>query len=100
MSEREKQILNNSASVIKEYLNHARILLFVSRAKGTSGKNSDFDFAVDSRKPDLKTLEKFYEKLDDIAGLYSIDLVFLNDVDTGFRNIILKNCKILYERNN
>jgi len=36
--------------------------------------------------------------LDAIAGLYSIDIVFLPEIDAGFKAIILDTGKIVYEK--
>jgi len=38
------------------------------------------------------------EKLNDIAGLHTVDVIFINEVDKGFRDIILETGKIIYEK--
>ncbi len=40
---------------------------------------------------------KLKERLDLIAGIYSVDLVFLPDVSEEFKENILKEGKVLYE---
>ena len=39
------------------------------------------------------------EKLNELAGLHSIDIVFIKEVDKGFRDIILQTGKVVYEAN-
>lgn len=85
-------------SVVKKELNPGRIILFGSRAKGVNRNNADFDVAVDLDEPDSKTRRYLTEKLDNIRGLYKIDLVYLNSLEETFRSLILKTGKVIYER--
>jgi len=43
-------------------------------------------------------MRELREKLEEISGLYKVDIVFLESVDKEFKDIILKRGKILYER--
>ncbi|PIX16566.1 MAG: nucleotidyltransferase domain-containing protein [Elusimicrobia bacterium CG_4_10_14_3_um_filter_49_12_50_7] len=97
---REEQILNDAAEILKKELNPEKIILFGSRAKGGNSKHADFDFAVDVKSPDITKKRKLEEKLDEIAGLYKIDVVYLKSVEDDFRDIVLKTGKIVYERGN
>ena len=76
--------------------NPKKIILFGSRSRGDYKKNSDIDIAVDL---DLNFREKrkLRDKIDTLAGLYSVDLIFLNEVEDSFKNKILKEGKIIYE---
>ena len=38
------------------------------------------------------------EKIERIAGLYRVDLVFLKKASKDFQNIILKTGRVIYER--
>lgn len=98
MTNREEEVLNKTINIIKENLNPQKIIMFGSRAKGKSKFYSDFDLAMDMKRPDLQTRRMLEEKIEDIKGLYSVDLVFLNSVDEKFRNLVLKTGKIVYER--
>ena len=68
-----------------------------ANASGSHVSNSDFDIAVTGKKINFRDLRELEEKIDEIAGLYSIDLIFMDLVEENFKNIILKTEKILYE---
>ena len=94
--EKWKIKLENIVNELKKY-NPKTIILFGSRARGDYKKNSDIDIAVDL---DLSFREKrkIKEKIDIISGIYSVDLIFLNDVEDDFRDKILKEGEILYDK--
>jgi len=98
MTARENEVLQKAIEILKENLNPGRIILFGSRAKGKPKKNADFDLAIDTVKPDVRTRRIVSEKIDDETGLYSFDIVYLNSVDKKFKDLVLKTGKILYER--
>jgi len=96
---REEKILQESVDLIIKELNPEKIILFGSRAKGESSKGSDFDIAVEvTDMPERKKIRMVKESLDEISGLYTIDLSLLNKLDNSFKNIILNTGKTLYER--
>ncbi len=97
-SSREKQVLNGILSILRKELAPRRILLFGSRAKGRAHHGSDFDIAVDARTPRSAKKSSIAEKIDKIAGLYRVDVVFLRQVSKDFRNIVQKTGEVLYER--
>ena len=82
--------------VIKKY-NPEKIILFGSRARGDNKKISDIDIAVDM-DISFREQRKLKEEVDNVSGLYSVDLIFLPKIDENFRNKILKEGKILYEK--
>jgi hypothetical protein len=53
---------------------------------------------VSGKKINFRDLRELEKKIDEIAGLYSADLIFMDSVEENFKNIILKTGKILYER--
>ena len=69
-----------------------------ARAKEKAREGSDFDFAIDGTAPDRSKTRQIKDMLDAIAGLYSIDIVFLPEIDAGFKAIILDTGKIVYEK--
>ena len=81
---------------IKKY-NPNKIILFGSRAREDYKKQSDIDIAVDVNLP-FREKRKLKEKIDEISGLYSVDLVFLPEVSEDFKKRILKEGIILYEK--
>jgi len=95
---REKEVLDKIVLLLKEKLNPSLIILFGSRASEKHNTGSDFDIALDGDKIDVREMRKLKEKLEEISGLYRVDLIFLESVDSEFKNIIIKRGKILYGR--
>lgn len=95
---REEEIISNVVDVLKKYLNPEKVILFGSRAKKKNSDSSDFDFAVDSEKVDIRTYRKIKEEIEGFSGLYKIDIVFLCDLDEGFKDIIHETGKTVYEK--
>ncbi|MGE0267564.1 MAG: nucleotidyltransferase domain-containing protein [Candidatus Omnitrophota bacterium] len=98
MTDREQEVINNVLSVLKKRLNPDKIILFGSRAKGISAPGADIDLALEGDRPGISVLQKLNEEIDQVSGLYSVDLVFLNDVDVSFKEIIMNTGKVIYER--
>ncbi|GIX42899.1 MAG: hypothetical protein KatS3mg129_2632 [Leptospiraceae bacterium] len=82
---------------IKQY-QPEKIILFGSRARGNNKPNSDIDIALDINL-DFRKKRKLKERIDQISGLYSVDLIFLQDTTDNFKEKILKEGIILYEKN-
>jgi len=95
---REKEIFFNLISLLKKELKPEKILLFGSRAKSDKHLHSDFDIAVTGKKINFRDLRELEEKIDDISGLYSVDLIFLDSCEEDFKNIVLRTGKVLYGR--
>jgi predicted nucleotidyltransferase len=95
---REKEVLEKIVSLLKESLNPGLILLFGSRAGEQYSTGSDFDIALDGSKIDIREMRELKEKLEEVSGLYNVDLIFLESIDREFKDIIIRRGKILYER--
>jgi predicted nucleotidyltransferase len=95
MTTRENLILKRTLGILKKELRPRRIVLFGSRAKGTNRHGSDFDLALDCRKPGFSEVRRVQEKLEEESGLYHIDLVFLSSVSRTFRRLILNTGKVM-----
>ena len=98
MNKREKEIFEKSLKLLVRELDPKRIYLFGSRAKGDARPGSDFDFALDCQSPEAMKKNQVKDMLDAIAGLYSIDIVFLPEIDPGFKDLILETGKVIYEQ--
>ena len=85
--------ISKIVEVIKEY-NPKSIYLFGSRARGDNLKTSDIDIAVDL-KLDFREKRKLKEKIDKVAGLYSVDLVFFDEMSKKFKEKVIKEGKKL-----
>lgn len=99
MTIRETEILNKVREIILANIDVNRIILFGSRAKNKNRTGSDFDFAVDtSRKYNEKSIQELKDQVEKIAGLYKVDIVFLEEVDKEFKEIIFETGKVIYEK--
>ena len=98
MEVKEEILLSKFIYLINSYIDTNRIFLFGSRAKGNSSIGSDFDIAIDSEINDRNVLRKLKEKIEEISGLYSVDLININFVDSDFKTIILETGKLIYEK--
>ena len=95
-NEKWKIKLENMVNELKKH-NPKKIILFGSRSRGDYKKNSDIDIAVDLTL-DFRDKRKLRDKIDTLAGLYSVDLIFLNDIEDKFKEKLLKEGKIIYEK--
>lgn len=95
---REEEIVQKTIDILKQQLNPRRIILFGSRAKGTAHHGSDFDFALDMSKPDSLLCRRVWDHIEIFSGLYGIDLIFLDDVNPPFKELVLTTGKVVYER--
>ena len=68
MNQRDKHISSEIRAKIKEVDPGAKVVLYGSRARGTSDKSSDWDVLVllDSEDVDLRTEQKFRHSLFDL----------------------------------
>ncbi|NWF90804.1 MAG: nucleotidyltransferase domain-containing protein [Ignavibacteriaceae bacterium] len=94
MDKKLKQVVH----LIIEDINPKQIILFGSRAKEKNSHSSDYDVAVDAKKIRFRDKRKLIDRIEAIIGLHSIDLIFFNDVDADFKEIILRTGKVIYER--
>ncbi len=97
-SKREKQILNNIVEILKTRFNPEKIILFGSRAKKEEKSRSDFDIALNEKKPSIGEIRKLKREIEQVSGLYKVDVIFLKSVEKDFRDIILKTGRIIYDK--
>jgi predicted nucleotidyltransferase len=90
--------LNRIIEILINEVHPKKLILFGSRGKGIESYNSDDDIAIDSGKISRSDKRKLKEKLDEIIGLHKIDLVYINEVDQDFTNIIQETGKVIYEK--
>lgn len=90
--------IKNVIEFLAKELKPEKIILFGSRAKNENKTGSDFDLCIIGEKPNHRNLRIIKEKLDDILGIYSADVVFYSDIDSEFKKIINETGKVLYEK--
>lgn len=94
-----EKIINDVVYVLVEKLQPEKILLFGSRAKGENKPYSDIDLAVELKQNvDFRLKRKIKELVEDISGIYSVDIVYLNECSENFKNIVYETGKVLYEK--
>ncbi|MBI4238033.1 MAG: nucleotidyltransferase domain-containing protein [Deltaproteobacteria bacterium] len=94
---REAEILRDGVALLVRECMPRRIYLFGSRAKGTAQPTSDFDLAVEGAVLQDREKSRIRELLDVVAGLYSTNLIFLDEVDAPFRALVETTGKVVYE---
>jgi len=92
------KLLNKIINIIVNETKPNKIILFGSRAKGLHKISSDYDLLVDASKIDIRKRRKINDFIEDISGLYKVDLLFAKEVDKTFINLIAKYGKVVYER--
>ena len=90
--------LNKILEIIIDEYHPKRIILFGSRGKHKYNPSSDYDLAIETNRKDFRQKRIVKERIERIIGLHKIDLVFLNQVESGFRKIILETGKVVYEK--
>lgn len=94
---KSQALLDTIIAIIKEHLHPKRIILFGSRAKGQAQEYSDYDIAIQGVDMDIRKDRLLKEALDEKMGIYTVEVVDLDRVDEGFRAMVVKYGKILYE---
>jgi predicted nucleotidyltransferase len=98
---REQQILEAIRSLLaneKAVLAGHRVVLFGSRASGTSRPRSDFDIGIEGGSPlSATSFQYLVDRLEEIETLYRIDLVDMQTVPERFRQNAAKQVKVIYE---
>ena len=95
----EQEILEKIVEIISKYLPNSKIILFGSRAKGNNRPNSDFDVAVETEEPvPVRIKFNIQDELEALPTLKKFDIVYLNEVDEDFKEIVLGSGRVLNER--
>lgn len=93
----EQHLINRIVQIIKTYLHPKTIILFGSRTTENHKEYSDFDIAVDKVEIDIRKERLLKEALDNELGIYTVDLINLDKVDSEFKELVLKKGRIIYE---
>lgn len=76
-----------------------KIILFGSRARGDADDRSDIDISVICPNISKRAWLKIFDNIDELDTILKIDIVRFDTASEGLRERILKEGKILYERN-
>jgi len=98
----KEPVFPHKDEILRTILNFVKpkaIILFGSRAKGIFSKHSDIDLFLKLDEPiNFRTKRKLKEFIDLAAGIYSVDLVFSDEVDAEFERHIESTGVILWKR--
>jgi predicted nucleotidyltransferase len=94
---KSQDLINTIINIVKEHLHPKRIILFGSRATGREKKYSDFDIAVEGVDMDIRKERLLKDALDEKMRIYTVEVIDLDKVDDGFREIVMKTGRIIYE---
>lgn len=93
----EKQLAAINQVVI-DILQPERIYLFGSRATGKNKEYSDFDIAIEGSNASFREMRKAKEKLDEVLGIYTCDIIELEKAGDDFQDLVKEQGKVVYER--
>lgn len=89
----EEKIYKNLMSYFNSNKYIQKVVLFGSRAKGNYKYNSDIDLGILCDKKYKGTIA---EELDELVGIYSIDIVFLDSMNDEIKLQIEKDGIVIY----
>lgn len=92
------ELINKIKETLIAEICPSKVYLFGSRAKGTNRDNSDFDFAVDCDSLSMAQKRHVLDKIEHIAGLYSVDIIYFTEVDKNFAEIIKSSGELIYDK--
>ena len=80
-----EKVYNNLITYFNKKSEIKRVILFGSRAKGNARKNSDIDLCIECEK---NSEFEVIDTIDEIVGIYSIDIVFYDSLNLEIKNQI------------
>jgi predicted nucleotidyltransferase len=89
------KIYNNIINYFKNNKDIVRVILFGSRAKGNEKINSDIDLCIDYVGTDRGGV---VEKIDELIGIYSCDIVFLGSINEELKKHIDRDGITIYSK--
>ena len=95
---RQEEILAKSVELIRQLVDPRAIWLFGSRGKGKARPGSDFDLALEAKRPDMRVELRLKDALEPMLGLYQADIVYLDDVKSDFKQLVFNTGRKIYER--
>lgn len=98
IKDKEQSLIVKIVSFVVSHLHPERIILFGSRAAGKGKKYSDFDIALEGVEMGIREERLLKEALDEKLGVFSIDLINLDKVDSEFKEMVLESGRVIYEQ--
>ena len=100
MSEKDKNI-DRIVSILREEIGPKQVFLFGSRANPDAevAPNSDYDIAIEADSLSHRSLRRAHDLIDSALGIYSFDLINLNECSEEMKQLIEEKGRVIYERN-
>ena len=96
--ESEQEVLMDIVTLVRDFLNPKRIIIFGSRISGRGREYSDFDIAVEGTEMNIRNERLLKDALDDKLGIITVDLINLDKVDSKFKQLVLQTGRVIYEQ--
>lgn len=91
-----KKVYKDLINYFQSNNNIEKVILFGSRAKGTENINSDIDLCISYTGKSKGTI---VEEIDEVIGIYSCDIVFLDSLNENIKTQIERDGIEIYFRN-
>ncbi len=75
-----------------------RIILFGSRVRGVAHRYSDYDIALEGVNMEHRVERRLREALNERLGIFAVDLIDIDKVDPEFKELIVQNGVVIYEK--
>ncbi len=101
MRQKLKQKIECIVDYIVETLHPEKVVLFGSVVKKPKKTGFDIDIFVKLNRPaeaEHRIVRKLKEKIDELAGIYTVDLVFSYQVSEELLSAIEKEGVVIYEK--
>lgn len=92
----KQELINIIVDTVNAFLHPKRIILFGSRATGKDKEYSDFDIAVEGVDMNIRSERRLKEALDEMLGIFTVDVINLDRVDSDFKRLVLEKGKVIY----
>ena len=92
----DKHVYKNLIYYFKNNTTIEKVIIFGSRAKGTENINSDIDLCISFIGKSKGTI---VEEINDVIGVYSCDIVFLDSLNENIEKQIARDGIEIYCKN-
>ncbi|MFT5875269.1 MAG: putative nucleotidyltransferase [Clostridium sp.] len=91
----DKKVYKNLINYFQNNNNIEKVIIFGSRAKGSENINSDIDLCVGYIGKSKGTI---VEEINNVIGIYSCDIVFLNSLNENIEKQIVRDGIEIYSK--
>ena len=95
---RQTEIITDLVDHLSRFPAIESVRLYGSRARGDADEKSDFDIAIAAPNADRAQWQAILDSIDAVETLLDINIVRLEETGGDFRERVVKEGKVLYER--